>query len=197
MVAITARHIHKLRGLVNQSSPRVPTLMLLVMILILSKPLTAGAHLMVAQHGTLNLVGDGAFMVLSLPVSAFDKLDGDLDGSVSMIEFNRRRASIIDSIDQHVRLSNDGDKLPLEGIMLSPVPEHESTDGSFSQLTVMGRFSLNGTPGDLRFEVQLFGDEPGEQTLKITATRKSDGQEQVLNLTPAASADLLFADTSR
>ncbi|MEZ9140430.1 hypothetical protein AB4153_09300, partial [Shewanella sp. 10N.286.52.E4] len=42
------------------------------------------AHMMVAQHGTINLVDDGAFMVLSLPVSAFHFLDNsltELDGS--------------------------------------------------------------------------------------------------------------------
>ena len=30
----------------------------------------AQAHLVVSQRGTLNIVGDGAYMVLSLPVSA-------------------------------------------------------------------------------------------------------------------------------
>ena len=38
------------------------------------------AHLMVAQHGTLNIVDDSVFMVLSLPVSAFEGLDDDPAG---------------------------------------------------------------------------------------------------------------------
>ena len=43
----------------------------------------AQAHLMVAQHGTLNLVGDGVYMVLSLPVSAFAGSDDDGDDKLS------------------------------------------------------------------------------------------------------------------
>jgi hypothetical protein len=42
----------------------------------------AHAHLMVAQHGTLNIVDDGVFMVLSLPISAFDGIDDDKDGNL-------------------------------------------------------------------------------------------------------------------
>jgi hypothetical protein len=55
----------------------------------------AEAHLMVAQHGTLNVVDDGVFMVLSLPVSAFDGVDDDNDGKVSMLEFNNHRGAIV------------------------------------------------------------------------------------------------------
>jgi len=144
----------------TQSLLGFSSLILTVVALTLLSSMNARAHLMVAQHGTLNFVGDGAFMVLSLPVSAFDNTDDNNDGSVSMIEFNRHRSAITDSIGQHVTLSNPEGELHLDGIMLSPVPEHDSTDGSFSQLTVMGRFSLNGTLDTLKFQVQLYGDEP-------------------------------------
>lgn len=43
----------------------------------------AHAYLMVAQRGTLNLVGDGGFMVLSLPISAFTGIDDNADGQLS------------------------------------------------------------------------------------------------------------------
>jgi hypothetical protein len=43
----------------------------LALALLLCASTPAAAHLMVAQKGTLNLQGDGAFLVLSLPVSAF------------------------------------------------------------------------------------------------------------------------------
>ena len=35
------------------------------------------AHVMVAQHGTLNVVDNDVFMVLSLPVSAFEGVDDE------------------------------------------------------------------------------------------------------------------------
>ena len=62
--------------------------LLTVLMLTLSLPQAALAHLMVAQHGSLNIVGDGAFMVLSLPASAFEDIDENGDGDISMIELN-------------------------------------------------------------------------------------------------------------
>ena len=38
---------------------------------------SAQAHLMVAQRGTLNFVGTGGFVVMSLPVDAFTGIDDD------------------------------------------------------------------------------------------------------------------------
>jgi hypothetical protein len=69
-----------------------------MVILILTVPMSpsAQAHLMLAQHGTLNIVDDGAFMVLSLPISAFEGVDDDSDGKVSMVEFNNHRAVVVE-----------------------------------------------------------------------------------------------------
>jgi hypothetical protein len=46
----------------------------------------AHAHLVVSQRGTLNIVGDGAYMVLSLPVSSLSGFDDDHDGLLSVDE---------------------------------------------------------------------------------------------------------------
>jgi hypothetical protein len=155
---------------------------------------SAQAHLMAAQHGTVNIVDDGAFMVLSLPVSAFEGIDDDDDGEVSMIEFNHHRAAIVESVGQNITLSDYQGNLSLQGIMLSPVVDHDAQNQSISQLTVMGRFALNGAKGDLRFQVELFCEQSTEQLLKITATHKSAKQQHAFQLTPATSAGILFAD---
>lgn len=47
---------------------------------------TAQAHVILAQKGTLNIVDGGAFMVLSLPVSAFSGIDDDGDALLSPTE---------------------------------------------------------------------------------------------------------------
>ena len=47
---------------------------------------SAQAHLMAAQKGTLNIVGDAAFLVLSVPVSALQGVDDDGDGALSVAE---------------------------------------------------------------------------------------------------------------
>jgi hypothetical protein len=149
------------------------------------------AHLMVAQHGTLNIVDDGAFMVLSLPISAFKGVDDDNDGKVSMVEFNNHRAAIVASVGQNVTLSDQKGHLPLREIMLSPEVSHDATEESLSQLIVMGRFALAEAQGALRFQVGLFGDQANDQLLKIKVTRMSDNQEHVFELTPETPAGIL------
>lgn len=156
---------------------------------------TAQAHLMLAQHGTLNIVEDGAFMVLSLPISAFDGIDDDSDGKVSMLEFNRHRSALTQSIRQNVTLDDRQGSCSLHGIMFSPVTSHDSTSEPVSQLVVMGRFNLNDSVGALRFHIGLFGGAVAEQSLKITATRKGDEQKAVFELSPEASANVIFSDS--
>jgi hypothetical protein len=165
-----------------------------LLILILTVPMSpsAQAHLMVAQHGTLNIVDDSAFMVLSLPISAFEDVDDDSDGQVSMVEFNNHRAAIVESVGQDVTLSDKEGNLSLQGIMLSPVVPHDAPNDPVSQLIVMGRFALAGAKGALRFQIGLFGKHSDEQLLKITMTRKSDYQEHVFELTPATPAGVWF-----
>jgi hypothetical protein len=79
--------------------------------------------------------------------------------------------------------------------MLSPVVAHDASDESIAQLTIMGRFALAGAKAVLRFQDDLFGKQSTEQLLKITATRQSDKQELVFELTPVKPAGTLFSDT--
>lgn len=146
------------------------------------------AHLMEAQHGTLNIVDDSVFMVLSLPISAFEGLDDDRDGQVSMVEFNRHRGAIIEAFRNNIYLDDSRERLLLRGTLLSPVLSHDRSDGQISQLTVMGRFALAGADSALRFHVGLFGKSEEEQSLEITATRARDQYTAVLQLTPATPA---------
>ncbi|MFT7286211.1 MAG: hypothetical protein ACI87W_000315 [Halieaceae bacterium] len=152
----------------------------------------ASAHLMVAQHGTLNMVDDGVFMVLSLPVSAFAGVDDDKDGQVSMLEFNNHRADIMASVREKVTLMDRQGAAALHGLMLSPVAPHDGTSGYLSQVTVLGRFALNDSAGALHFYVGLYGRESGERSLEITATRASDKQQRIFQLTPEAAAQVIF-----
>lgn len=79
-----------------------------LMFVLLSALPNAHAHLMPTQRGTLNVVDDGAFMALSLPVSAFNGVDenGDGDGEWSMIEFNSHRLDISKIVAGGVTLSD-------------------------------------------------------------------------------------------
>ena len=152
----------------------------------------AHAHLMAAQHGTLNIVDDGVYMVLSLPISAFAGVDDNNDGRVSMIEFNNHRGAIVEMVRHNVTLSDAQTNGHLQGILLSPVTAHDTAGGPISQLTVMGQFTLNDTDEPLLFKVGLYGIQAAEQVLKITATRTRQKQKTVFELTPVASSGVIF-----
>ncbi|MFT6275689.1 MAG: hypothetical protein ACJAZ0_001788 [Halioglobus sp.] len=151
---------------------------------------------MVAQHGTLKLLDDNAFMVLSLPISAFEGIDDDNDGKITMVEFNNHRADIIEAIKQNVTLGNAKENAPLEGIMLSPVRPHDAESQVILQLAVMGRFVLSETETRLFFHMGLYGELAAEQTLEITATRQRDSEKMVFTLTSSSPGSLILPEDS-
>ncbi|MDP5030382.1 MAG: hypothetical protein NWQ54_12990 [Paraglaciecola sp.] len=157
-------------------------------------PLSAHAHLMVAQHGTLNIVEDNVYMVLSLPISAFNNLDDDKNGEISMLEFNMHRSAIVESVKNNIVLSDQNGERPLKGFILSPVSSHDGTNQTLSQVTVMGRFTLDQKEDVLSFATKLFGNEKSEQVLEITATRRSDHKKQIVELTPDANSIDFFVN---
>ena len=79
----------------------------------------AQAHLVVSQRGTLNIVGYGAYMVLSLPVSALTGFDDNRDGLLSVGELRAHAASIESQIQRGVTLGSSQGPSRLEGVMLN------------------------------------------------------------------------------
>jgi len=158
--------------------------------IILSAP--SYAHVMVAQHGTLNVIDNGVFMVLSLPVSAFEGIDDDNDGKLSNSEFSRHRKAISKLVHKKVVLKDKNGKIALEDMMLSPVTSHHSPKSPASQLIVMGRYSLADPLSSLEYEVELFGTAAIEQLLEITAIRKSDRKKNFAKLTVKNSSVTIF-----
>lgn len=137
---------------------------------------SAHAHLMVAQKGTLNIFEDGAFMVLSLPVSAFKGVDDNGDGLLSIIELRSHAADIDAQIQTQVQLISPAGPLPLQGLLLNLSPPDDSPSAPAKQLVVMGRFALGGIRHDLRFRLGLFGQAADERRVDITMTQKPRSQ---------------------
>jgi len=152
----------------------------------------SSAHVIVAQRGTLNILNNGVFMVLSLPISAFEGVDDDNDGKLSKIEFTKHRSVITNVIHEKVVLKDKNRKLVLEDMMLSPVTSHQSPQDPVSQLVVMGRYNLTDLLSPLEYTIELFGTTPAEQVLDVVATRKSDNQKRKIKLTPKNSSVSIF-----
>lgn len=142
----------------------------------------AHAHLMVAQSGTLNIVNDGAFMVLSLPMSAFEGVDDDGDGAMSPAELSRHAPQINQQVQLGAQLLAENQPLPLEGVLLQLSHTDEDPSTTATQLIVMGRFQLPSPATGLRFRLGLFGSGAGEQSQAITVSQGDTAHRLVLSV---------------
>ena len=158
----------------------------LLPLLALSAP--AWAHLMPAQQGTINLVGDRAYVLVSLPVSA---LGGDVDGDglLSKEELRGQLAALRQRAREGFRLL-DGETAG-EPIVLHLIaePDHDKAAGS-THVVMMATFQFAGPPARPRVEAGLFGQREEEQRLTLRAQRGTLIDPVVL--TPARPAQGLF-----
>ena len=168
----------------------VCTMVLLLVNLVFST--VSYAHVMVAQHGSLNIVDDGVFMVISLPVSAFENIDDDNDGKLSAEEFTQHRSRIASTVHEKIILSDINGKASLQGMMLAPVTSHHSPQAPASQLIVMGRYTIVSPNNELQYEVDLFGTMPSEKIIEVTVTNKQYNNKQVIKLSPKKTTASLF-----
>lgn len=155
----------------------------------------AFAHLMVAQHGTINIIEKGAFMVISVPISAFNTIDDNKDGQLSSTELNKHRSAILKKIEQNIVLSDETGILPLKDVLLSPVmPGHAHQDEHHShehhqedlakQLVIMGRFELVNLNSLMKFSINLFGEHKHEQSYEVSVRHPKFKEKQKFVLTP-------------
>ena len=154
----------------------------------------AHAHLMVAQRGTLNLVGSGGFVVMSVPVQALQGVDDDGDGRLSLAEMRAHASSIEAQVLRGLQLVGDAGPLPLEGLMLNLSPDDSASTAPAAHLVVMGRFAIaDGSPqalSRLKLRFTLFGKTAETQQQTITVSRGSEAQKMVLS--PGHDAGVLF-----
>jgi HupE / UreJ protein len=147
----------------------------------------AQAHLMAAQKGTLNLVGDAAFLVLSVPVSALQGVDDNGDGGLSTAELQAHADAIRTQVQAGVQLRGSAGPAPLQLMMLDLTPPESAPGAAARHLVVMGRFQLDRPavqpgaadrpgpePRSLTFS--LFGATAAEQQQDLTITRQTETQ---------------------
>jgi hypothetical protein len=144
---------------------------------------TAQAHLMVAQRGTLNLVDNGAYMVMALPVDAFTGVDDNGDGLMSMDEMRAHSRDIAIQVEEGLQLIGDAGPRPLEGLLLNLSPDDNTPTAPAKHLVVMGRFALAdvaSSASGLKLRLGLFGKTADGQRQEITITRGTEKQKMVL-----------------
>jgi hydrogenase/urease accessory protein HupE len=147
------------------------------------------AHLMPAQQGTINLVDNAAFVVLSLPVSGLKKFDASIDanhdGHLSVTELQNHREKIEQYVKQGFRLVDGDDDGMVDFIQVSTesdvVDEGNNIDAvarvaapGSAHFLVLLKISYQRVPKALRLQADLFGSVDKEKQFSIKA---SSGKE--------------------
>lgn len=137
--------------------------------------LTAHAHLLPAQQGTLNVVGDSVFVALSIPVSTLQGFDDDQEGLLSATELERHQVRLQADIDRRLSVRNDSQtgRTVLLNLMLSPA--HDQTGDRADQLIALKHVQFVAEPRQLVLVTDLFGTGSADQQITIKATRGASG----------------------
>lgn len=153
------------------------------------------AHLMVAQKGTLRFEDERAYLVVSLPVSAFRGLDQDADGGVTEREFDSHRAEVLAQVQRGVLLQSGSSIIALTDVLLSPetshspaaADSHSRSDAAESavvdQVTVLGVFPLGASKDELALSIELYGSAADEQAYEMRVSNSQTAIRQVRLLT--------------
>ena len=177
----------------------------------LSLPNLSAGHLMVAQNGTLNIVNNYVYIVLSLPISAFNgagkSIDDDKNGEITLNEFNRHRHKISEEVSKGIYFSAGSYTFLIEGLLLNPAFEHGDTDSHaeveaelleeskhIDQITITGRYVLPTIKTNINFNVKLFSDKKKLQRYEITITDKQHNSKYQFDLTPRATFSQIVAE---
>lgn len=152
-------------------------------ICMLAVPGVARAHLMPAQQGTLNVVGDAVFVVLALPVAALRGVDDDGDGRLSPAELARHREALQLQLVQRFRLY-DGTQAAAATVLGLSITDDDHLASSAApgrQLVLLMRAGFKAPPQDLRVQTDLFGKTAAERQLTLKALRGGQTEQAVLN----------------
>lgn len=152
-------------------------------------PAAAGAHLMVAQYGTLNVRSNGTYAMVALPVSAFPGLDDDGDGRCSAAELSRHQSELVTQGIGGLQLFDETGPLALEGVLFNLSAVH-GTEATAEHVVMMGRFAPSAETSDYRLRTSLFGTNSGQDSLHLKVTRGEESQ--LLVLSPDQPEALLF-----
>lgn len=154
--------------------------------------LSANAHLMVAQHGTMKFGKGGFFFVLSIPVSTFQDFDDDGDGFLSSIELSTHVKAIEKAIHTGFILESDQEgQRKIEGLVLNLAHDQNHVQQPVSHIVALGRFSVNQEDHQLTLRTTLFGKKPNEQHFELTFTRGES--TEVVTLSKNQPSHSLFA----
>lgn len=131
--------------------------------------LGAEAHLMPREHGTIHIVEDKAYVVLSLPVSVFVDVEACRDGTLTLRELGENRPLLEESVRTGVGFSADSAASIVEVLLNLPTGAGHVADAA-EELLVMLVVGFAKPPVAFTFRSDLWGSKFGSLTLEVTAS---------------------------
>jgi hypothetical protein len=168
-------------------------------------PMLANAHVVEVGHASVNLSGAQAFVVMSLPTTAFTGADDNGDGLLDRAEIQAHRLELIGQVQNGLRLLGDGQAAVWSDLVFTP----SGSGTGPAQLVVVGAAAWVSTPRTMTLAYGLWSRSPAtdpltnlpaRQTLKVNVTRSRDGQpvaQEVGLLSPDQSRLEFFAPVQR
>ena len=156
----------------------------------------AWAHLMPAQQGTLNVVGDAVFAVLALPASLVPLADTDGDGRLSDAELRAHAPTVQKRVTDGMRLVNaagtpqaETAEVVLVNLLAEPGRPHDSpqpattaqTDPGATHFLALVKYQFRQAPTALGLEADVFGTLPDERQLTLRVSRGDLTEAAVLS----------------
>lgn len=167
---------------------------LAVFVAIVALSQRAEAHLLPANHGTVNLVDKSAFSVLSVPTSALTNVDDNHDGWVDMTELQRHEAQIRDEIDHRFVITDGETSGVTVRIDLVLSPQHDAASDRADQIVALKHTQFTAPPTQVRVHCDLYGNRDSDRELSIHATRvhNTEKQGETAVLSPGAPEHSFF-----
>lgn len=152
----------------------------------------AHAHLMPAGHGTINLVGDKAYVVMSVPVSAFSNVDTCSDGVLTQAELQSSEDALRSEVNARVVLHGAGSFQPIH-FDLETGPDHGGTD-----IIVMAVATVSHPEQPLELRSSLWTQESGRLQIRATVSEgRRTLRSEVVALTPTRPSAVFFSTPGR
>jgi hydrogenase/urease accessory protein HupE len=153
-------------------------------------PAAALAHLLPAQNGTLHVVENSVYTVVSVPVSALPGVDDNHDGLISVSELNRHSGDIAAQFRARFHLTNGAEAgRPLFTWALMP-QSYGLPAGGAGYVVVLQRTVFSQPPKSLALNTDLFGSASGEGQMTFRASEGKVAEVAVLN--PASPTHRFF-----
>lgn len=170
----------------------------LLFLMLMTWMMQVQAHLMPAQQGTVNIVGNDVFTVLAVPVSVVPEADDNQDGRLSESEVQAHAPRLREVVQTRFVLRHEDEAG--EVLLLNPLSEPEAhlpgqtnppqAGAGSAHFLVMQRTRFASPPTQLSLSTDLFGTRDGEDQLTLKATQGD--QVDVVVLTPLRSAHTFF-----